>query len=182
MVLSLQATYIRNAIIHALWKSSNIPTPRLPNNFVYANPTIASLSSFILSFLASDSASSSSITEAKVLAMESLVEAYTSTFPSHSAQAGVAAASVDEIVLLTGTTGRLGAHLLAQLLERKSVARVYALNRTGAGSIKERQRAAFESWELDVELLSGDKVKLIEADFSKKDLGVGEALFAEVRS
>nr|WGM49229.1 carboxylic acid reductase [Boreostereum vibrans] len=178
---SLQATYIRNSIIHALWKSSDIPTARLPNNFVYSNPTIASLSSFILSFLASDSASSHSIEEAKILAMQSMLETYASSFPSHSARGTAPAASVDEIVLLTGTTGRLGAHLLAQLLEKKSVARVYALNRAGVGNIEERQRATFDSWGLDVGLLRGDKVKLVEADFSKKDLGVGEGLFAEMR-
>lgn len=180
VVSSLQATYIRNAIIHALRKSSDIPTAHLPNNFVYSNPTIISLSSFILAFLASASASSDSIIEAKISAMQSLLETYTATFPSHLPQGRETAANIDEIVLLTGTTGRLGAHLLAQLSARKSVARVYALNRTGTGSIVERQRTAFESWGLDIGLLSDDKIVLVEADFSKKDLGVGAGLFSEV--
>lgn len=112
--------------------------------------------------------------------MEAMLKTYTTAFPTHTSKGKAAASSVDEIVLLTGTTGRLGAHLLAQLLERKSVSKVYALDRPGAESQEDRQRKAFESWGLDLRLLSSGKLIPVETDCSKKDLGVGKALFNEV--
>ena len=45
---SLQATYIRNTVLHALRQSSRVALHALPANFVYDNPTIAALTAFIL--------------------------------------------------------------------------------------------------------------------------------------
>ena len=87
-----------------------------------------------------------------------------------------------QTVLVTGTTGRLGSHLLAQLLMRQDVAHVYALNHAGhtGRSISDRSREAFATWGLDEGLLEGDKLSLTEADLSKPLFGIGEDSYEEV--
>ena len=89
-----------------------------------------------------------------------------------------------ETVLVTGTTGRLGSHLLAQLLARPDVARVYALNRPALGasrSIEERTRSAFKLWGLDESLLTSDKVVLLVGDLTKAKFGLEAHVYDEVR-
>lgn len=177
---SLQATHIHNAIIHAIRQTPNSERIRLSNNFVYANPTISSLATFLLSLLCSAGQSDGDKRERDVQAMEAMVEKYSVGFPIHTPRGAPAAESLDEVIFLSGTSGRLGAHLLAQLLARSSVKRVYAVNRPSKVDVKERQRKAFESWEMDMGLLESGRVILVEADCAKTDLGVGEALYNEV--
>lgn len=177
---SLQTTYIRNAINHAIRQASGSERIRLPNNFVYANPTISSLASFILSLFSSDGQGNGDKSERDAKAMEAMVKKYSVDFPVHTARGAAGAESLDEVVFVSGTSGRLGAHLLAQLLARSSVKRVYAANRPANEDIRERQRKTFESWGLDTGLLGSGRVVLVEADFSKADLGIGEALYNEV--
>lgn len=178
---SLQATYIRNVIVQALRQTPSTSSLRLPSNFLYSHPTINALSSFIHSLFSPDDVimglpeESDTITE-----MEAMVEKYGADLPVHRGGGGGAANSMDEVVLLSGTTGRLGAHLLAQLLAKSSVTKVYALNRPAKGSIAKRHQGAFANWGLDDALLSGEKLVLAEADFSKPDLGIGESLYNEV--
>lgn len=154
---------------------------RLPYNFVYANSTISALSSFVMSLFGTnvgeDSASQS---EREAKGMVSMVEKYSSELPMHNPGGAPAAKTVDEIVLVSGTSGRLGAHLLAQLLARPSVAKVYAVNRPSPGGALARQRSIFENWELDTKLLEGGKMALLEGDFSKPDFGVGQDVYEEV--
>lgn len=154
---------------------------RLPYNFVYANPTISALSYFVMSLFGTnvgeDSASQS---EREAKGMVSMVEKYSSELPMHNPGGAPAAKTVDEIVLVSGTSGRLGAHLLAQLLARPSVAKVYAVNRPSREGALDRQRSIFENWELDTKLLEGGKMVLLEGDFSKPDFGVGQGVYDEV--
>lgn len=106
---------------------------RLPNNFVYANPTISALSTFVMSLFRTDVQDSDEKREREAKAMVAMVAEYSTDFPVHSPRGAPAAKTVDEVVLVSGTSGRLGAHLLAQLLARPSVVRVYAVNRPSKG-------------------------------------------------
>jgi len=81
--------------------------------------------------------------------------------------------AVCDVVLVTGTTGRLGSQLLAALATRPDVKTVYALNRAPASDIEERQRKAFESWGLDPEILHSGKIILLTADLAKAILWTG---------
>lgn len=154
---------------------------RLPYNFVYANPTISALSSFVMSLFGTDvGEDSASQSEREAKGMVSMVEKYSSELPVHNPGGAPAAKTVDEIVLISGTSGRLGAHLLAQLLARPSVAKVYAVNRPSRESALDRQKSIFENWELDTKLLEGGKMVLLEGDFSKPDFGVGQDVYEEV--
>ena len=84
------------------------------------------------------------------------------------------------IVLITGTTGSFGSHLLAHLLADPSVARIFALNKAGNGTLKERQRQAFETWGLEITLLESQKLVLAEGDAAFTSFGLDNAQFKEV--
>lgn len=165
--------------MHALRQplTNSGPHLRLPSSFVYINPTISALTSFILSLFSSDVQNTASTPEC---VMQAMVDKYSADFPVHNSRGAPAAKVLDEVVLVSGTSGRLGAHLLAQLLVKPSVVKVYALNRPSRQNVLERQLKAFENWELDVRLLAGGKVVLLEADFTKPDFGLGETLYNEV--
>jgi hypothetical protein len=86
------------------------------------------------------------------------------------------------VILLTGSTGGLGSHILEILLRLSSVERVYAFNRRGKRPVSERQREAFLDRALDVTLLSTDKLVFLEGDTAKEDLGLPPHIFTAVIS
>lgn len=129
--------------------------------------------------------------EAKVLSMKALVKKYASSFrrrPGEVAASTSGGTDDARVVLLTGSTGRLGSHILSQLAGRHEVRKVYALNRTSAGAslnsspLMERQKAAFRAWGLDDDVLNSDKVVLLGGEASQTDLGLESDIYREVRS
>ncbi|KAJ7192838.1 acyl transferase domain-containing protein, partial [Mycena pura] len=78
------------------------------------------------------------------------------------------------IVLLTGSTGALGCHLLSHLLTSESVRHVYALNRasTGEESLLQRQKAALHRQRLPPSITSSSKLTLLAANLADKRLGL----------
>lgn len=85
-------------------------------------------------------------------------------------------------ILITGTTGVLGASILVQLLQRDDIERVYALNRSSAtqGSVLERQKQIFKEIGVDASLLVSKKLVLLEADISLDGLGLSTEVLAQV--
>ncbi|KAI0050775.1 acetyl-CoA synthetase-like protein [Auriscalpium vulgare] len=177
---SLKATFIRNAIMFALRQTTNFPTTTLPNNFVYEHPTITSLSNFVLNTLLGSGSSEAAVRKAKEQLMAGLVKKYSANFHRHTPKS-VTPRDAGEVVLITGTTGRLGCHLLAQLLLRPSVVKVIAVNRIGPKDLGLRQREAFSKWGLDDALLSSPTLRLLEADLAAWNLGLTEAVYRDVR-
>ncbi|EMD35494.1 hypothetical protein CERSUDRAFT_157295 [Gelatoporia subvermispora B] len=184
---SLQATYIRNAILKALRSSTTISANKVPLNFVYSNPTIGALSSFVWSlFSEGQPGSAEAQLEAKARAMSAMVEKYSKDF-GRLAKPTQNGFHVDDgqTYLVTGTTGRLGCHLLSQLLQDPKVAKVYGLNRGAPGSeakLAERQKNAFILWGLDASLLSSSKLTLLACDYPKPLLGLNEGTYREIQN
>ncbi|KAF8601148.1 acetyl-CoA synthetase-like protein [Ceratobasidium sp. AG-I] len=87
-----------------------------------------------------------------------------------------------ESVLVTGTTGGLGSHLLAALLKCEQVERVWAVNRKSADGILARQKKAFEDKMLDTGLLSSPKLIMLEAEVENERLGLDESIYNEIQS
>ncbi|PCH36937.1 acetyl-CoA synthetase-like protein [Wolfiporia cocos MD-104 SS10] len=183
---SLSATFLRNRIIGAL-RASTDPAAKaaardVRPNFVFAHPTLAALASAIVGLVNPDAASdpTSSPTEQ----IEAMIAKYAALIPRRSAGASGQRNGVDPkaVVLLTGSTGVLGSHVLARLLADASVARVYALNR--GESLRARQRDAFDAAQLPVDLLSSDKLVLASGNITREseDLGVEQSVLAEMQS
>ncbi|KAJ6500294.1 hypothetical protein DFH09DRAFT_944969 [Mycena vulgaris] len=172
---SLQATWIRNSILHAL-RTSQVEVRAIPHDFVYSHPTTRLLGNF-LTQVASGLLSPVADISLRASAMEAMVLSYTREFPVHS---GTIESPQSEAVLVTGTTGALGSYILADLLGRLEISIVYALNRPGA-SIEDRQRTSFRNNGIDVQLLSSPRLRLIEGDFMMPAFGLASAEYREMR-
>ena len=176
---SLQATWIRNSILRAIRETTKLNTRIIPGNFVYRNPTIAGLAAFIISLANSERPEESFDHDAAVAPMLAMLERYTQSFPAH---VPTAPAPEKEVVLVTGTTGGLGASLLVALVQSNEVERIYAINRKGQGSIVDRQRAVLQERGFDDRaILSSPKVVLMQTDMDEENLGLPSEVFDEVR-
>ncbi|KZV64718.1 hypothetical protein PENSPDRAFT_157560 [Peniophora sp. CONT] len=126
------------------------------------------------------------ILQQKAEAMEAMVAKYSVDLPSPRVPAG-GPLPKKKTVLVTGTTGRLGCHLLAQLIHDPKICHIYALNRASAGAaspeaLLKRMRSAFESWELDPALLESGKVTLLASNYAAERLGSDASTYAEIES
>ncbi|KAJ7146532.1 putative aminoadipate reductase [Mycena epipterygia] len=169
---SLNATFLRHRIVSALKnsteKKANAAAPKIPQNFVYAYPSIEELAGAIMALVYENSNIS---TGGKKAIVEAMIAKYSQGFDEAIIQQQVSATG-GTVVLLTGSTGGLGSHILEILLGLNSVERVYAFNRSGRTPLPERQKAAFVDRALDVQLLSSKKLVYLEGDTSKSDLGL----------
>ncbi|KAH9840927.1 ketoacyl-synt-domain-containing protein [Rhodofomes roseus] len=87
-----------------------------------------------------------------------------------------------KVVLVTGTTGSVGAHLLVHLLQGTQFDKVYILVRKGAygQTAKARQKTALEARGLDVAVVEMDRLGVLEGDLLAYQLGLGAEVYAEL--
>lgn len=116
--------------------------------------------------------------------MEEMIEKYSRGLDAPIPQAAgdvVSGERRQEYVLLTGSTGNLGAQMLASLLSKDNVHRVYALNRPSTkASMKDRHRERFEDKALDISLLESPKLVFLEGETVHEDLGLSQERLNEV--
>lgn len=182
---SLQATWIRNSVLHALRNSaSDVNVRQLPANFVYHHPSISRLASYIHSVASTGDVTGDALPEANdpVQAMLRLAERYSQDFPTHKPSSSTSPSNALDVVLVTGTTGGLGASLLSTLVRSEQVAKVYALNRKprNGKSLVDRQKDVLVERGIDTGLLNSPKVVLLEADLVDDYLGLSKELHDEV--
>lgn len=121
--------------------------------------------------------------------MRSLVEKYTSNFPTRRvllSEPTPPLSSPEPVlntILLVGSRGGIGANLLAQLLQSAQVRRVYTLNRprTDGKTDQKRQADEFGAQGLDHSLAYSEKLVLLEGDTARLTLGLLDTVFGEVR-
>ncbi|KAI1454916.1 hypothetical protein F4805DRAFT_469070 [Annulohypoxylon moriforme] len=75
-------------------------------------------------------------------------------------------------VLVTGATGSLGSHLIAQFAELPDVTRVVCLNRRSRTDPKERQKQALTKKGIFLSAEATEKLDVFETDMSKANLGL----------
>ncbi|KAH0608804.1 uncharacterized protein H6S33_001032 [Morchella sextelata] len=114
-----------------------------------------------------------------VAVMKRLVEKY-SVFEPHVPGNAV----VDgETVILTGTTGSLGAHILAQILPLESVKRVYCLVRAPSpAEALTRVHNSLAQRSLQPSPAQQSKATALPSDFSRPDLGLDAATLSHLRN
>ncbi|PIL27263.1 hypothetical protein GSI_10408 [Ganoderma sinense ZZ0214-1] len=175
---SLQATWIRNAILHAVRDKSPAAARRIQANVVFQAPTINALAAAVLAVVHNSSSGSSGGNTPQDLVR--IAEEYASNLPARPAALRKREIGKD-IVLITGTTGGFGCDVLEHLLRDDSVAKVYAFNRRGTQAL-ERQHARFRERGLDETLLSSSKFAMIEGTLDAPDFGLEAALLDEIRA
>ncbi|KAF8066748.1 hypothetical protein FPV67DRAFT_1496289 [Lyophyllum atratum] len=183
---SLQATWIRNTVLHALRQSTKISTRNIPINFVYLNPTIARLGGYLARICNPGDINDVVDTAAETMAqMIALVGRYSVDFRTHKPVLhDRGPTKTFDTVLLTGSTGGLGSYILEALILDPAVERVHAFNRRGTGgfSTQERQRSALEDRGVDVAILDSPKVVFVDGDTSLGLLGLSQTVYEELRT
>jgi FlaA1/EpsC-like NDP-sugar epimerase len=181
-IYSLSATFLRLRITGALRSSKELAkaAEAVTQNVVYTYPTLDSLTEFIVEVVADPTGSRPKKAQGGSEAIEEMIKKYTVglnvALPAQRSEAH------ERVVLLTGSTGNIGAQILTDLLEDKGVHQIYALNRSSSGSqtILDRHRARFEDKGLDTSLLKSEKLIFINGDTSEERLGLDEATYNEV--
>ncbi|KAI0343217.1 acetyl-CoA synthetase-like protein [Trametopsis cervina] len=178
---SLQVTWIRNSILHAL-RQAEVKTRGIAHNFVYQHPTIEDLSAFVAGQAnnVSTEASAPSDAQRSISEMNRMVDKYSTDFPTHTPQQGIKASDRD-VVVLTGTTGALGATLLVELVNSPEIGHVYALNRKGVKSLIDRHWQVMKDRGLDTDTLQSPKVTLLEAATDQEYLGLPSETWEQIR-
>ncbi|KAH9932151.1 hypothetical protein B0H21DRAFT_699704 [Amylocystis lapponica] len=177
---SLDATFLRNRVIGALRSSSepaaNAAAVNVQPNIIFANPTLGMLANAIAALVdpTAGVTSRSSIEELKAM-----IAKYTALLPQAPAQT-YDRGNGGVVVFITGTTGSLGAHILAVLLAHPRISRVYAHNR--GSNVEERQRAALEAANYPTLLTENTKLVLLSGDLMREDFGLPPAVLEEIRA
>lgn len=112
--------------------------------------------------------------EREIEEMENMIKRY-STFRKHLP--GPSSAPEGHVVVLTGSTGSLGAHILALLLGRSDVRKVYCLVR--GENPQERILEALRQRDLSI----SDPARLVAltSDLSRGDLGLSTESFMKLK-
>jgi thioester reductase-like protein len=138
----------------------------VPANVCFEYPSVNALSGYLTALRSGESYEKRS----ELDEMQALIDRYGAFTPRAAKDAGA-----PRVVLLTGVTGSLGAHLLQQLLALPGVEKVYCLNR-GADA-HARTIESLRSRGLSASL---DRVQSFSADLTRADFGVDPELISDV--
>ncbi|KAL1663173.1 hypothetical protein GGF50DRAFT_116273 [Schizophyllum commune] len=187
---SLNATVLRLRLLGGLKSDPNAAPAclEIAQNVVYQHPSIHKLAALVSGLVRGD-ATSSKAPRSATETIVSLAARYSEglpgyvdalTLPKYVPAKSAKPLELPVTVLLTGTTGNLGAEILAMLLKDDRVARIYALERVGSAPVKERQRARFADKGFHVGLLDSEKLVSLQGDVCAERLGQSEAVFREM--
>lgn len=115
--------------------------------------------------------------EARTHELYDTVKRFITSFPARPENLRPRTSSGD-IILLTGTTGGLGANALAALTKDPGVSKIYAFNRPSANAVQ-RQVDAFSKHGLLADCLRRPKYQLVEGDLSKSLFDLDEVTFKQ---
>lgn len=188
---SQQAVVIQSIIIHAL-KSTAIDTTGIARNMVYNHPSISLLAEYIHLHSQGRLYSVPDTLEQRVEEMKAFLTHLTEDIPESfvSPVPTINLAAKLETVLVTGTTGSLGAHLLAGLVDLDSVVRIYAINRAGqemtAGEweddIRSRQAIILERHGFAASVARSPKIVYLQGDTASPGFLLNEDVRKEILS
>ncbi|EKM48480.1 uncharacterized protein PHACADRAFT_108873, partial [Phanerochaete carnosa HHB-10118-sp] len=185
---SLYATFLRNRIIGALRADPETrPSARhVSQNFVFEHPTLRNLAIAIGILTGQDVHSGAGAGAARGAWEESvraMVDKYAADLPAAAAAAAAEGQrdGREVAVLLTGSTGAVGAHILASLLANPRIGKVYTLNRK-ARVTYDRQQTAFTERSLDPWLLEAPKLVQLTGDLNDDGFGLRPRVFEELKT
>ncbi|KAK2683879.1 AMP-dependent synthetase/ligase [Fusarium oxysporum f. sp. vasinfectum] len=166
---SLQVMTATNLLRGALHRSG-IETSTITPRVIYRNPTAKVLAEYIQTLR--DGVSDDDEETHEINEIKKQVSKYTKNLPAP--RTGKQAPLDDgQTVIVTGTTGSLGAYMLDQLCRLESVKKVIALNRSEDGGLS-RQPSVNEFRGLTTDF---SKVEFLHADLSLPDLSLGQSKY-----
>jgi thioester reductase-like protein len=139
-------------------------------NVCFEYPNLAALASYLSALRSGGSYARRSETDE----MQALIDRYGRFTPQSVTDAGA-----PRVVLLTGATGSLGAHLLAELLRNPGIERIYCLNRGSDPQARTRESLKLRGLDVPRGVLDA-RVESLSADLTKPDLGLPRERLAGV--
>ncbi|KAJ7153103.1 putative aminoadipate reductase [Mycena crocata] len=179
---SLSATVFRIRIMGGLRSSKDGNVQKasqgITQNLVYSQPTISKLSTYLESIVHGNLREDSSYS-----IIHDMVEKYSSGLAKPVSSTRLTRDGL-MVVLLTGSTGNLGSHILALLLKNPRVAKVYVLNRPSPAStgLIQRHKTTFEDRGLNSMLLASPKLAFVEGHVTEGNLGLASDVYDEIRT
>ncbi|KAL1669339.1 hypothetical protein GGF50DRAFT_123191 [Schizophyllum commune] len=176
---SLQGTRIRNT----LQKSLDLGDQVLGQNVVYEHPTVTKLAEHIAELQSGSGATTSDASQHDL--MLKMVDKWAAQLTTKKAAGN--AGKDSQVVLLTGATGSLGAHILAQLTASPAVKKVVCLSRAKSHEDSlARVKDSLAQRKLSLTPEQAAKVVSYAANPNAEDLGLlqseYDALSAEITS
>lgn len=167
---SLQVLTASNLLQSALKKSGvDVDPETVTARAIYQNPTPQKLAAYLFSRVSKNSSHAKSEQTSEIEEMESLISRLTKNLPERNLNKREPLDD-GQTIIITGTTGSLGAYMLDRLCELPSVSKIIALNRGQDGGLS-RQPSINESRGLTTDF---SKVEFLGADLSRPDLGLGK--------
>lgn len=114
--------------------------PNIALSTIYTNPSVTALASAILWLSKQHQDSQESGEQARHQIRSGLIEEYQERINRIPVKSKIAGSTCKQTIILTGSSGALGSHILDALLANSVVAHVYCLNRSSDGLLLQTQR------------------------------------------
>lgn len=179
---SLQVAVLRrrlNASVALTAKDTGETIKPLPLDVVYANPSIELLYNAIRTRCDESGTAHDRVAHIRSIAVE-YVQKVSELRPTADAVSASKSTTEGAVVLLTGSSGSLGSAILYELVSSPAVTKVYALNRAGSRSLRERQDQGLQKLGVSMGGL-WEKVELLEGDLGAGRFGLDSAAYSDLR-
>lgn len=172
---SLLSMRLRTALLSVV-KKTVTSTQATPRNVVYMHPSVNALTAYLLSRAVSGTFDTNAAAAERI---RRTIAKYSANFMPHKPGSQLVDGNV---IALTGSTGSAGSCILALLLGRTDVKKIYLLNRKGNERQEIRQAKGFKERELDTILLEKkrESITYLNVDFAQPDLGLTDKAYKEV--
>ena len=168
---SLDVLALTNALNKAI-RGANVTAPT-----VYSNPSVKQLAETLSQTVASAGAQAA-VPLTREEKIDRMVRKYTQDMSRPKESPATPQKAGKHTVIITGSTGSLGTHMLEQLLNNPGVEKVYCLNRSA--DAEERQKASFDTHHHNTTRF--DKATFLQTDFGKENLGLNDTTYAHLQA
>ncbi|KAF8461661.1 hypothetical protein JB92DRAFT_3137078 [Gautieria morchelliformis] len=173
---SLLSLRLRSALL-SVSKKTVTSTQPMPRNVVYTYPSVNALAAYLHSRSVSNTFD---VLGGAPERIRGTIAKYSTNFIPHQP----ASKPVDgKVIALTSSTGSVGCSILALLLERSDVKRIYLLNRKGNERQAIRQAKGCKERGLNAAMLEEKKEHIIylDIDLARSDLGLADTDYQDLR-
>ena len=151
---------------------------KISQNFVFEHPSLLEMAETIAMLV--DPTNAGKVQQADTTHdIVNMLDLYTSGLPKDVSQSDPDSDASSIVVLLTGSTGNVGSHVLAALLADSRISKVYTFNRSSRIPSPGRQSQAFIERKLSLDLLSGGKLVQLFGDLSLDNFGLDGSMYNE---
>ncbi|KAF8751588.1 Male sterility protein [Rhizoctonia solani] len=150
-ILNLTATMLLRLLKDTLNASPDFhirsAATKVNQQTIFGNPTITQLVQVLVQLSTCNNTTVIDPVAEALRNIHTMIEKYKIDWPAQEAR-DIQPVKKERVVV-TGTTGGLGSHLLAQLLENEKVEKVWAMNRKSSKNNRDRELSSFEDKLLD---------------------------------